>query len=96
MPLPADESRALARVGWMAYLTDIPESAEEYILASLRVDPANGEAVLYLGFITYYGLGDAEAAIPQLEAALELPNLSDHVVIQIEAALEEARQAVTP
>jgi tetratricopeptide (TPR) repeat protein len=95
-PTADEESKVLARIGWMAYITDQPEAAEDYVLASLRVDPANAEATLYLGFITMYGLGDAEGAIPQLEAALELPNLSPGVVSQIEAALQEARQGGTP
>jgi len=95
-PTADEESKVLARIGWMAYITDQPEAAEDYVLASLRVDPANAEATLYLGFITMYGLGDVEGAIPQLEAALELPNLSPSVVSQVEAALEEARQGGTP
>jgi tetratricopeptide (TPR) repeat protein len=95
-PTADEESKVLARIGWMAYITDQPEAAEDYVLASLRVDPANAEATLYLGFITMYGLGDAEGAIPQLEAALELPNLSPSVVSQVEAALQEARQGGTP
>jgi tetratricopeptide (TPR) repeat protein len=95
-PTADEESKVLARIGWMAYITDQPEAAEDYVLASLRIDPTNAEATLYLGFITLYGLGDAEGAIPQLEAALELPNLSPSVVSQVEAALEEARQGGTP
>lgn len=91
-----DESRALARIGWMAHVTGLPQEAEDYVRASLQLDPTNAEGVMYLGFVTLYGLGDAEAAIPQLEAALELANLSPNVVSQIEAALDEARRASTP
>ncbi len=93
---PMHESQALARIGWMAYVTDLPQEAEQYIQASLRIEPANAEATLFLGFVTLYGLGDAEAAVPQLEAALELSNLSSDVVGQLEAALEEARSGATP
>lgn len=88
----ADESKALARVGWMAYTTGIPEAAQQYIEESIRIDPTNAEARLFIGFVTLYGLGDAEAAIPQLEAARGLQNLSANLVAQIEAALEDARQ----
>lgn len=86
-----EESRALARVGWMAYITDQAEAADEYMMASLAADPTNSEAILFRGFVTMYGLGDPQSAIPQLEAALELTNLADSVVDQIEAALAEAR-----
>lgn len=93
---PTDESKALARIGWMAYITGLPQEADRYVAASLRVDPANAEGVLYRGFVTLYGLGDAAAAIPELESALQLSNLSANVVSQIETALDEAREATTP
>ena len=90
-PTPTEEGIALARLGWMAYATGLSEAAEEYVLSSLDADPTNTEATLFLGFITLYGLEDAERAIPQLEAALEIPDLRADIVTQIEAALEEAR-----
>jgi tetratricopeptide (TPR) repeat protein len=95
-PTPSEEGKVLARIGWIAYRTGLPESAEQYVSRSLAVDPANAEARLYIGFITFYGLGDTETAIPQLEAALEIPNLSSNVISQIEAALDEARAGATP
>jgi len=95
-PSPDENSKALARIAWIAYRTGLAEAAEEYARSSLEVDPNNSEAKLYIGFITLYGLGDAEAAIPQLEAALEIPNLSDNVISQIEDALVEARGGETP
>lgn len=95
-PTPAEDTKALARIGWMAYTTGLSEAAEEYITASLAIDPTNAEAILFRGFITMYGLGDVNAAIPQLEAALELTNLSANVVSQIEDALAEARSGGTP
>ncbi len=85
------ESRALARVGWMAYVTNQGQAASEYIEASLRSDPSNSEAILFRGFVTLYGLNDAVAALPQLEAALELDNLSDGVIQQVEEAIAEAQ-----
>jgi tetratricopeptide (TPR) repeat protein len=88
---PADEAKALARIGWIAYRTGLAEAADRYVRTSLEVDPGNAEAMLYTGFITFYGLGDAEGAIPLLEAALEIPNLSSNTVSQVEDALGEAR-----
>lgn len=95
-PTPEEESKALARVGWMAYRTGLSDEAKNYVDLSLAADPTNAEATLYLGFITLYGLGDAEAAIPQLEAALELSNLSENVISQIDDALVDARTGATP
>jgi tetratricopeptide (TPR) repeat protein len=88
---PADEAQALARIGWMAYRTGLAIEADEYVRTSLEIDPGNAEATLYRGFITLYGLDDAAAAVPQLEEALELPDLSENVIIQIADALDEAR-----
>lgn len=89
---PRERSKALARVGWMAYITDQPEAADEYLVLSLEADPANSEAILYRGFVTLYGLEDAENALPQLEAAQGLANLSERVIAQIDDALEDARR----
>jgi tetratricopeptide (TPR) repeat protein len=89
--MPTEEAKALARIGWIAYRTGLAEAADQYVRTSLEVDPGNAEATLYTGFITFYGLGDAQAAIPMLEAALEIPNLSANVVSQVEDALGEAR-----
>lgn len=90
-PTPPEESKALARIGWMAYGTGLPEAAVEYVESSLAVDPTNDEATLFLGFILLYGVGDAQAAIPHLEEALQIPGLSADIVSQIQEALEDAR-----
>lgn len=91
-----EESKALARIGWAAYAGGLPEAAAEYITAALNADPTNGEAVLFRGFVTLYGLGDAEAAIPQLEAALAMSGLSENNIAQLEAAIEDAQSGDTP
>lgn len=88
----SDRSVALARLGWMAYITGQPQAADQYIDMSLSDDANNAEAILFRGFITLYGLGEAEAAIPQLERALELTVLSDSVIDQIDEALADARE----
>ena len=95
-PSPEEATKALARIGWMAYISGLADEAKTYVEASLTADPTNAEATLFLGFITLYGLGDAETAIPQLEAALDLPNLSANVISQIEDALTEARAGEAP
>jgi tetratricopeptide (TPR) repeat protein len=90
-PTPAEEGRALSRVGWMAYVTDQPEAAEQYVQTSLTADPTNDEAKLFLGFILLYGLEDAEAAIPWLEEVANVPNLPAAIMEQVETALNDAR-----
>jgi tetratricopeptide (TPR) repeat protein len=92
---PGEETKALARVGWMAYITEQPDAADEYFVRALAIDPSNAEAILFQAFNTMYGLQDPAAAIPQLEAALELTNISDNVISQIEESLEEAKAATS-
>ncbi len=90
-PTPAEESRSLARVGWMAYITNQPEAAEQYVQTALNIDPTNEEAKLFIGFILLYGLNDAEAAVPWLEEIAALPDLPESILTQVEDALADAR-----
>ena len=90
-PTPAEEGRALSRIGWMAYTTGQPETAEQYLQTSLTVDPTNAESKLFLGFVLLYGLEDAEAAIPWLEEVAEVPDLPPTLLAQVQDALDDAR-----
>jgi tetratricopeptide (TPR) repeat protein len=90
-PTPAEEGRALTRIGWMAYTTGQPEAAEQYLQTSLTVDPTNDETKLFLGFVLLYGLEDPEGALPWLEEVAEIPNLPPTILSQVETALDEAR-----
>jgi tetratricopeptide (TPR) repeat protein len=90
-PTPAEEGRALSRIGWMAYTTGQPETAEQYLQTSLTVDPTNGETKLFLGFVYLYGLEDPEAAIPWLEEVAGFTDLPAAIRAEVELALGEAR-----
>jgi tetratricopeptide (TPR) repeat protein len=90
-PTPAEEGRALSRIGWMAYVTGQPEAAEQYVQTSLTVDPTNDEAKLFLGFILLYGRDDAEGALPWLEEVAQIPNLPEAIQTQVQDAIAEAR-----
>ncbi len=90
-PTPAEEGRALTRIGWMAYTTGQPEAAEQYLQTSLTVDPTNDETKLFLGFVLLYGLEDPDGALPWLEEVAEIPELPPSIVSQVEAAIAEAR-----
>ena len=90
-PTPAEEGRALTRIGWMAYTTGQPEAAEQYLQTSLTVDPTNDETKLFLGFVLLYGLEDPEGALPWLEEVAEIPELPPMILSQVETALNEAR-----
>jgi tetratricopeptide (TPR) repeat protein len=90
-PTTQQEALAVSRVGWMAYLTGQPATAVEYLRSAIELDPANGEAKLFLGVVLLYGLEDAEAAIPVLEEVLALPDLPATLRPDVENMLAEAR-----
>ena len=90
-PTPAEESRALSRIGWMAYVTGAPEAADQYVRAGIDLDPTNIEAKLFLGFITLYGLGNPVEAAPLLEEVAALPELPLNILTQVEDALAVAK-----
>lgn len=93
-PTPAEESVALARVGWMAYVTDQVETAIAYFEQAMAVDPAYGEARLFMGVVLLYGRQDAAAALPYLEEVLTYPDLPADLRPEIEGMIAEARAAV--
>jgi tetratricopeptide (TPR) repeat protein len=90
-PTPAEEGRALTRVGWMAYTTGQPEAAQQYLQTSLTVDPTNEETKLFLGFVLLYGLDDPDGALPWLEEVAEISELPPSILTQVETAIAEAR-----
>jgi len=92
-PLPADESVALARIGWMAYLTDQVDTAIAYLEQAITVDPAYGESKLFLGVVLLYGKEDPAAALPLLEEVLTYPDLPDDLRPELERMVTEARAA---
>lgn len=90
-PAPSEESRALSRIGWMAYITGEPELADQYVRTGIDLDATNVEAKLFLGFVTLYGLGNPVEAIPLLEEIAALPDLPLNILTQVEDALAEAQ-----
>ncbi len=89
-----EESRALGRIGWMAYSTGQLEPAVTYLRASLVANPEYMEGKLFLAMVLFEGFGDAAGAVPLFEEILEVPNLHDDMRLAVEAAAEEARAAL--
>jgi tetratricopeptide (TPR) repeat protein len=90
-PTTAEESVALTRVGWMAYVTGQNEAAEDYLRSAIEVDPAYGEAKLFLGVVLLYGNEDPDGAIPLLEEVLTYPDLPEGLRPDVEGMLADAR-----
>jgi tetratricopeptide (TPR) repeat protein len=90
-PTPEEEAVALARVGWMAYITEQPQTAVAYLEQSIAKDPSYGEAKLFLGVVLLYGMEDPAGALPLLEEVLAMPDLPSELRPEVEQMVAEAR-----
>lgn len=91
---PLERSRALARIGYLAYATGQLESARQSLMESLELNENNTESALYLGYVLLNGFNAPQAAIPYLEQALADPAMPPNIVEDIEQMLDDAHQAV--
>lgn len=94
-PDARQESIALGRVGWMAFITSQFDAADEYLRRSLDADPGNVEGKLFLGYVRLLGFDDPAEAIPLLEDVLDFPDLSTELRAEVEGMLESARSRET-
>lgn len=85
---------ALANVGWMTYLSGVPDTAESFVVQSLDIQPDGGIAFWYLANIRFYGLGDAAGAMEPLQRLLEYDNLPEELRAEAQRVLVEAEAAL--
>ena len=83
-------ARAMARVGWMSYLSGAEDIAEAYLVEALEIDPQYQETHLFLGLMSLYQ-GDGSGALSSLEPLLAEEDLPDDTRRLIEDAVAEAR-----
>ena len=89
---PLERSRALARIGYLAYATGQLESARQTLMESLELNENNTESALYLGYVLLNGFDAPRAATPYLEQALADPTMPPNIVEDIKQMLADARQ----
>lgn len=84
-----ENATALARVGWLTFLSDEAELAEPFIVRAIAIEPDFPQAYWYLANVRIQR-GNVEGAIEPLERLLtyDLPN---DVRAQAELMLEEVR-----
>lgn len=90
-PAPADESEALARIGWMILESGQPDHALRFENLALEANPANLEANFFRGLV-YARLGRTEEALADLRLVSDSPDVPDDVrsvVANAIAALED-------
>lgn len=81
---------ALASVGWMAFLSSEPETAEGYLVRALEVAPDFTQAKWYLANVAVYGLDDPERAVPLLQEVLASDGVPEDIRSQAEQLLASA------
>lgn len=91
--LGVKDPTALANVGWMTYLSGVPDVAESFVEESLEVQPDGGIAFWYLASIRFYGLDDPAGAVEPLQKLLEYEELPDEIRTAAEDLLAEAEAA---
>ena len=84
---------ALANVGWMTYLSGVPDVAESFVEESLAVQPDGGIAFWYLAAIRFDGLNDPAGAIEPLQSLLAYEELPDEIRTNAEEMLAAAEAA---
>jgi cytochrome c-type biogenesis protein CcmH/NrfG len=93
-PTDQEASHVLGRVGWLAYITNQPEAAVDYLNQSLEKDPTNLESTLFLGIVDLYGLEDAASALPLLQQVMDDPDVPADLKSQIQSAIDDANAAL--
>jgi tetratricopeptide (TPR) repeat protein len=84
-----ENATALARVGWLTFLSDEAELAEPFIVRAIAIEPDFPQAYWYLANVRIQ-VGNVEGAIEPLERLLTY-DLPDDVRAQAELMLEEVR-----
>ena len=84
-----ENATALARVGWLTFLSDEAELAEPFIVRAIAIEPDFPQAYWYLANVRIQ-MGNVEGAIEPLERLLAY-DLPDDVRAQAELMLEEVR-----
>lgn len=87
-----DQPEALANIGWMTYLSDRPDVAEQYVERALAVDPDYVQAYWFLGNIRLVGLGDSAGAVDPLTRLLDFGEIvPEDIRVAAEELLAQAR-----
>ncbi len=92
--LEVKDPSALANVGWMTYLSGVPDVAASFVEESLEIQPDGGIAFWYIANIRFLGLGDAAGAKSPLEQLLGYENLPDEIRIEAERLLAEVEASL--
>ncbi len=82
---------ALAWLGFISFQVNEAETAENYLVEALELQPNYPQAQWWLANVRYVGLGDAAGAIIPLEALLVIDDLPDDIRASAVALLAQAR-----
>jgi tetratricopeptide (TPR) repeat protein len=82
-------ARSLARIGWMTFVSGVPDVAENYLQLALDADASYDEAHLFLGLLHLEGC-DPDAARSELAPLLAIDDVPDDIRVDIEVAIGRA------
>jgi len=88
------QPEALARLGWMTFLSGEADTAAGFEERALQASPGHAEALWYLANIRLDGLDDPAGAAVLLSELASLPDLGDDERALVESMLEQANEAV--
>ena len=83
-------AEALMYMGWMAYLSDEPETGAGLLEQSVELDPDNLLAQWFLANVRYHGLGDRAGAVPLLEAVIASGQAPADIAAEAQRMIDEA------
>ena len=86
-------SRALARIGWMTFVSGRSDVAAEFLEDAIATDASYEEAHFFLGLLLLRE-GDPQSALVELEPLLDSPDLPKDLRVQLEAAITAAHELI--
>ena len=87
---PTRRARALARIGWMSFISGRSDLAQDYLAQALQTDPGYQESHLFVGLMRF-SAGDAAGALAELEPLLAGDDLPDDLRHDLQEAVDSAR-----
>ena len=84
------QARALARIGWMSFVSGRADLAEVYLQEALETDSSYEESHLFLGFVRF-SAGDSVGALAELEPLLASEDVPEDLREELQATVDAAR-----
>ena len=88
-----NRAKALARIGWMSFISGRPDLAERYLGEAIEIDGGYYEWHLYLGLVRLEGC-EPDGALEQLDPLTSDENVPLELLPDIQVAIDRARDLI--